>query len=134
MACWGVQYRGVFPRERDFVYFLSHALVVLLQYENAFNLEMLDVQFQLSRDLALELGVPVPQTVSLRDVPGTTRALSRSPSSLMHPSHAAYKHALHAVPHLVRNNITGLSVGVNPFSPAPGPFSLCASPLYNPSH
>ena len=55
-------------------------------------------QFQLARDLADSLGVPHPQTVSLRDVPGTTRSL---------------------VPHLVRNNITGISIGVNGGSPAP---------------
>ena len=61
-------------------------------------MEMLDVQFQLARDMADELGVARPQTLSLRDVPGTTRAL---------------------IPHLLRNNITALSVGVNPFSPAP---------------
>lgn len=76
----------------------SRAPLCCMQYENAFNKEMLDVQFQLARDLADELGVPRPQTVSLRDVPGTTRAL---------------------IPHLIRNNITALSVGVNPFSPAP---------------
>ena len=73
-------------------------LAQLSQYENALNAEMIDVQFQLSRDLADELGVPRPQTLSLRDVPGTTRSL---------------------IPHLVRNNITALSVGVNGGSPAP---------------
>jgi hypothetical protein len=75
-----------------------HAATFNVEYENAFNEEMIDVQFQLSRDLADELGVPRPQTVSLRDVPGTTRAL---------------------VPILVRNNITAISIGVNGGSPAP---------------
>ena len=75
-----------------------HAAAFNTQYENALNAEMIDVQFQLARDLADELGVPRPQTVSLRDVPGTTRSL---------------------VPHLVRNGITGISIGVNNGSPAP---------------
>lgn len=75
-----------------------HAATFNVEYENAFNEEMINVQFQLSRDLADELGVPRPQTVSLRDVPGTTRAL---------------------VPILVRNNITAISIGVNGGSPAP---------------
>lgn len=60
--------------------------------------ELVDAQFALSFALADELGVPRPRTLSLRDVPGTTRAL---------------------LPHLVRNNITALSVGVNGGSPAP---------------
>lgn len=50
----------------------------MLQYENALNAEAIDAQFQLSRDLADELGVPRPRTLSLRDVPGTTRALSEN--------------------------------------------------------
>jgi hypothetical protein len=75
-----------------------HAAAFNTEYENAFNAEMIDVQFQLARDLADELGVARPRTASLRDVPGTTRAL---------------------LPHLVRNNITALSVGVNGGSPAP---------------
>jgi hypothetical protein len=75
-----------------------HAAAFNTEYENALNPEMIDVQFQLARDLADENGVPRPQTVSLRDVPGTTRSL---------------------VPHLVRNNITGISIGVNGGSPAP---------------
>ena len=75
-----------------------HAGAFNTEYENALNAEMIDVQFQLAFDLADELGVPRPRTVSLRDVPGTTRAL---------------------LPHLVRNNITGISIGVNGGSPAP---------------
>ena len=75
-----------------------HAAAFNTEYENAFNEEMINVQFQLSRDLADELGLPRPATVSLRDVPGTTRAL---------------------VPILVKNNITALSIGVNGGSPAP---------------
>jgi hypothetical protein len=75
-----------------------HAGAFNTEYENALNAEMIDVQFQLSRDMADELGVPRPQTLSLRDVPGTTRSL---------------------LPHLRRNNITALSVGVNGGSPAP---------------
>ena len=75
-----------------------HAAAFNTEYENALNPEMIDVQFQLARDLADENGVPRPKTVSLRDVPGTTRSL---------------------VPHLVRNNITGISIGVNGGSPAP---------------
>ena len=75
-----------------------HAGAFNTEYEHALNEEMLDVQFQLARDLADELGVPRPATVSLRDVPGTTRSL---------------------VPHLVRNNISAISIGVNGGSPAP---------------
>ncbi len=75
-----------------------HAAAFNTEYENCYNAEMLDVQFQLSTDLAAALGVPRPQTVSLRDVPGTTRAL---------------------LPHLVRHNITAISVGVNGATPAP---------------
>ena len=74
------------------------------QYELAFNADMVDEQFRLSRELADELGVPRPRVLSLRDVPGTTRAL---------------------IPLLVRNNITALTVGVNngapnPAMPSPG--------------
>jgi hypothetical protein len=75
-----------------------HAAAFNTEYENAFNEEMIAVQFQLSFDLADELGLPRPRTVSLRDVPGTTRAL---------------------VPLLVKNNISALSIGVNGGSPAP---------------
>ena len=75
-----------------------HAAAFNTEYENAFNEEMISVQFQLSADLADELGLPRPATASLRDVPGTTRAL---------------------VPILARHNITALSVGVNGGSPAP---------------
>jgi len=75
-----------------------HAAAFNTEYENAFNEEMINVQFQLSFDLADELGLPRPKTVSLRDVPGTTRAL---------------------VPILVKNNITAISIGVNSGSPAP---------------
>ena len=53
---------------------------------------------QLAADLADEFGLPRPRTVSLRDVPGTTRAL---------------------LPLLRKHNITGLSIGVNGGSPAP---------------
>jgi hypothetical protein len=75
-----------------------HAAAFNTEYENAYNAAMIAVQFQLSFDLADELGVPRPTTVSLRDVPGTTRAL---------------------VPLLVANNITAISIGVNGGSPAP---------------
>jgi hypothetical protein len=75
-----------------------HAANFNTQYENAFNAEMVAVQFQLAADLADELGVPRPRTVSLRDVPGTTRAL---------------------VPLMVKHNITAISIGVNGGSPAP---------------
>ncbi len=75
-----------------------HAAAFNTEYENAFNEEMISVQFQLSADLADELGLPRPATASLRDVPGTTRAL---------------------VPILARHNITALSIGVNGGSPAP---------------
>ncbi len=75
-----------------------HAGAFNTEYENALNEEMVAAQFQLSFDLADELGVPRPRTLSLRDVPGTTRAV---------------------VPLLVKNGITALSVGVNGGSPAP---------------
>jgi hypothetical protein len=75
-----------------------HAANFNVEYENALNEEMVAVQFQLAFDLADELGLPRPKTVSLRDVPGTTRAL---------------------VPLLVKNNITAISIGVNGGSPAP---------------
>lgn len=68
------------------------------EYELAFNADMVDEQFRLSRELADELGVPRPRVLSLRDVPGTTRSL---------------------IPHLVRNNITALTVGVNNDAPNP---------------
>ena len=66
--------------------------------ENGYNEEMINVQFQLARDLADEIGISRPTTASLRDVPGTTRSL---------------------IPILVNNGITALSVGVNNGSPAP---------------
>jgi hypothetical protein len=87
-----------------------------LEYEDALTPDMLDVNFQLSRDVADELGkgelvatsitprrqfiagIPRPQTASLRDVPGATRSV---------------------IPHLLRNNITCLSVGVNPGTLSP---------------
>ena len=75
-----------------------HAAAFNTEYENAFNEEMIAVQFQLSFDLSDELGVARPRTVSLRDVPGTTRSL---------------------VPLLVKNNISAISIGVNGGSPAP---------------
>jgi hypothetical protein len=59
------------------------------QYELAFNGDMVDEQFRLSRELADELQVPRSRVLSLRDVPGTTRAL---------------------IPLLVRNNISALTV------------------------
>ena len=68
------------------------------EYELAYNADMVDAQFQLSRELADELGVPRPRVLSLRDVPGTTRAL---------------------IPLLARNNITALTVGVNNGAPNP---------------
>ena len=68
------------------------------RYELAFNAEMVGEQFRLSRELADELGVPRSRVVSLRDVPGTTRAL---------------------IPLLVLNNITALTVGVNNQAPNP---------------
>ena len=68
------------------------------EYENCMIDELVDAQFQLSFDLADELGVARPKTLSLRDVPGTTRSL---------------------IPLLRRNNITALTVGVNGGSPAP---------------
>ena len=74
------------------------------EYELAFNAEMVDEQFRLSRELADELQVPRSRVLSLRDVPGTTRAL---------------------IPLLARNTITALTVGVNngapnPAMPSPG--------------
>jgi len=75
-----------------------HAGAFNTEYENAFNAELVAAQFQLSADLADELGVPRPRTLSLRDVPGTTRAL---------------------LPILAAHNISALSVGVNSGSPAP---------------
>jgi hypothetical protein len=76
------------------VYF--HAGAFNIEYEQALTSTVIDFSFQLARDLADELGVPRPTVLSLRDVPGTTRAL---------------------LPTLVRNNITALSVGVNPWAP-----------------
>eukprot|EP01043_Picozoa_sp_COSAG02_P010638 COSAG02_NODE_378_length_23535_cov_35.310164_9_plen_1246_part_00 len=81
-----------------------HAGAFNTEYELAFNEEMVGEQFRLSRELSDELGVPRSKVLSLRDVPGTTRAL---------------------VPLLVRNNISALTVGVNngapdPAMPSPG--------------
>ena len=75
-----------------------HAGAFNTEYENALNAEMVAVQFQLARDMADECGIARPKTVSLRDVPGTTRGL---------------------VPLLIQNNITAISIGVNGGSPAP---------------
>jgi hypothetical protein len=75
-----------------------HAGAFNAEYEAAFNEEQVALQFRLSFDLADELGVARPRTLSLRDVPGTTRAL---------------------VPILRANNITALSIGVNDKAPAP---------------
>jgi hypothetical protein len=62
------------------------------EYEVAMTSDMIDVHFALAKAVADEIGIPRPVTASLRDVPGTTRSL---------------------IPHLVRNNITALSIGVN---------------------
>jgi hypothetical protein len=75
-----------------------HAGAFNTEYENAYSAELVAAQFAPSFALADELGLPRPTTVSLRDVPGTTRAL---------------------VPLLVAHGITALSVGVNGGSPAP---------------
>jgi hypothetical protein len=75
-----------------------HAGAFNTEYELAFNAEMVAEQFRLSRELSDELGVPRSRVLSLRDVPGTTRAL---------------------IPLLARNNITALTVGVNNGSPDP---------------
>lgn len=75
-----------------------HAGAFNTEYENALNAAGIDAQLGLAAALADELGVPRPRTVSLRDVPGTTRSL---------------------LPHLKRWNITAISVGVNNGSPAP---------------
>ena len=75
-----------------------HAGAFNTEYEAAFNEEMVSLQFRLSFDLADELHVPRPRTLSLRDVPGTTRAL---------------------IPILVRHNISALSIGGNARAPAP---------------
>jgi hypothetical protein len=75
-----------------------HAGAFNAEYEAAFNEEMVALQFRLSFDVADELGVARPRTLSLRDVPGTTRAL---------------------VPILRANNITALSVGGNDKAPSP---------------
>jgi hypothetical protein len=82
--------------KRGDIYF--HAGLFNTEYENCFNEEMIDTQFQYAKDLADDLGVPQPTVVSLRDVPGTTRAL---------------------IPLMVKNGLTALSVGVNGGSPAP---------------
>ena len=87
--------------------FSLHGAPHLRQNENAFNEEMLDVQFQLARDLADELGVSRPTTVSLRDVPGTTRAV---------------------IPHLIRNNITARKQ-----SPHAAVVESCRTSLLGPS-
>ena len=81
------------------------------EYELAFNGDMVDEHFRLSRELADELQVPRSRVLTLRDVPGTTRAL---------------------IPLLVRNNITALTVGVNnhapdPAMPSPGRWADTAS-------
>ena len=54
--------------------------------------------FAVAKTLASELGIDAPWVASLRDVPGTTRSL---------------------IPHLVRNQIRALTIGVNDFSPSP---------------
>ena len=76
------------------IYF--HAGAFNIEYEQAINHDVIDFSFQLARDLADELGVARPSVLSLRDVPGTTRAL---------------------VPILVRNNISAISIGVNDAAP-----------------
>ena len=76
------------------VYF--HAGAFNLEYELALSSHIIDFSFSLARDLADELGVARPTVLSLRDVPGTTRSL---------------------IPHLVRNNITSISIGVNDAAP-----------------
>ena len=76
------------------IYF--HAGAFNIEYEQAVVADVIDFSFQLARDLADELGVARPTVLSLRDVPGTTRAL---------------------VPILVRNNISAISIGVNDAAP-----------------
>jgi hypothetical protein len=73
-----------------------HAAPFNTEWEMAFNAEMVAFHFQLGRDLADELGVPRPTVASLRDVPGTTRAL---------------------VPLLVANGVAAISIGVNDAAP-----------------
>jgi hypothetical protein len=76
------------------IYF--HAGAFNIEYEQAIVSDVIDFSFQLAFNLADELGVPRPSVLSLRDVPGTTRAL---------------------VPILVRNNISAISIGVNDAAP-----------------
>ena len=76
------------------IYF--HAGAFNIEYEQALNSDVIDASFALARDLADELGVERPTVLSLRDVPGTTRAL---------------------VPIMVRNNISTISIGVNDAAP-----------------
>ena len=83
-----------------------HAGAFNTEYELAFSAEMVAEQFRLSRELSDELGVPRSRVLSLRDVPGTTRAL---------------------IPLLARNNITALTVGVNNGSPDPGESTALSS-------
>jgi hypothetical protein len=94
------------------IYF--HAGAFNIEYEQAINSDVIDFSFKLARDLADELGVPRPTVLSLRDVPGTTRAL---------------------VPVLVRNNISAISIGVNDAAPnadMPNP-GIWADPATNTS-
>ena len=76
------------------IYF--HAGAFNIEYEQALSADVIDFSFSLARGLADELGVARPTVLSLRDVPGTTRAL---------------------VPLLVRNNISAISIGVNDAAP-----------------
>lgn len=73
-----------------------HAAPFNTEWENAFSTDAVNFHFQLAKDLANELNVSIPQTVSLRDVPGTTRSL---------------------VPLMVANNLTAISIGVNDAAP-----------------
>jgi hypothetical protein len=70
-----------------------HAAPYNVEWEVAFNAEMVAGFFSLAKGLAEELGMPAPTVASVRDVPGFTRAL---------------------IPLLVQNNITAISEGVNP--------------------
>jgi hypothetical protein len=77
---------------------VMHAAPMNPQWGNAQNGHFIDAMLNVAKSLSAELGIAAPFVASLRDVPGTTRSL---------------------IPHLVRNNISALTIGVNDFSPSP---------------
>lgn len=89
-----------------------HAGPMNQQFENAGDPRLVQLSLLLAKQLAGKYGLPMPQTLSQRDVPGTTRSL---------------------IPILAAAGITTMSVGVNDAVPPPAMGGLPAAVWRDPA-